>query len=397
MNSSRCNSVALFALPLALAAACSDNSTTGSTSGASSGVGATTGSASGAGGSASGSVTTGSGGTGVATTGAMSSGSASAGTLSGSVSAGSGAGSGSSGVGGSGSASGGGDGGTEASGGCSTDPGYALQFTGATPDLVQAVIAKLPLGRESRTIELWAWFDGVNATANMPGSWVNEHGLFEYGAKAGDMTYPTPMCHEFGINSTAWGAGQAIGMLHPYGNCNSVDNFFDLPAGTPRIGWLHVSFGYDKTANQFQFTINGSKMLAIGTGAGAAGRTHPEGTWPAETGWNSTKPAAGPTLSIGTTVEFAGPTGWQGKIDELRVWNVLRTETQIHDNMNVMLKGNEPGLIAYYKFDENKGTTMADATGDATNVAKMVGAGATQPMWPKWVKSDIPGMFTCAP
>jgi len=265
---------------------------------------------------------------------------------------------------------------------CNTSPGMALQFQGTTPDLVQATIAKLPLGKAARTVEFWAYFDGTNK------SWVNEHGFFEYGAKAGDATYPGGGCHEFAINSTDWPTGQAVGMIHPYGNCGSVDNFFNLPAGTPRMGWLHISFGYDSAGNQFQFTINGSKMIDIGSGAGSAGRTHPQGTWPAETGWNSTKSA----LSIGTTVEFAGPTGWQGNIDEFRVWSVFRTETQIHDNMKVMLKGNEPGLVAYYKFDEGIGTTIADATGDATNVAKML-----SPDKPKWVPSDIPDTFTCAP
>jgi hypothetical protein len=249
-------------------------------------------------------------------------------------------------------------------------------------DLVQATIAKLPMGKASRTIELWAYFDGSAQ------SWVNEHGLFEYGAKAGDATYPSQACHEFGVNSTDWGNGQAIGMLHPYGNCNSVDNFFNLPANTPRVGWLHVSFGYDGANNQFQFTINGSKMLNIGTGVGAAGRTHPQGTWPAETGWNSTMSP----LSIGTTKEFSYPPGWQGKIDEFRVWNVFRTEAEISANMRVILKGNEPGLIAYYKFDEGTGTTIADSTGVAANVATMIGA-----VKPKWVTSDIPGTFTCAP
>jgi hypothetical protein len=273
------------------------------------------------------------------------------------------------------------DGPSEAGPPCNISPGMALQFQGMTPDLVQANIGKLPLGKASRTVEFWAYFDGTDR------SWVNEHGFFEYGHRAGDAMYPTQGCHEFAINSTAWPQGQAIGMIHPYGNCNSVDNFFNLPAGTPRVGWLHISFGYDGQTNHFQLTINGSAMLAIGTGAGASGRTHSPDQWTAEAGWNSTMSP----LSIGTTVEFAGPTGWQGKIDEFRVWNVFRTEAEIKASMKVMLKGNEPGLIAYYKFDEGTGTTIADATGDASNAAKM--ASATKP---QWVTSDIPGPFTCA-
>jgi hypothetical protein len=65
--------------------------------------------------------------------------------------------------------------------------------------------------------------------------------------------------------------------------------------------------------------------------------------------------------------------------------------------MKVMLKGNEPGLVAYYKFDEGTGTTIADATGDATNVATMVPTQGFPMTPPTWVVSDIPGPFTCAP
>jgi hypothetical protein len=78
------------------------------------------------------------------------------------------------------------------------------------------------------------------------------------------------------------------------------------------------------------------------------------------------------------------------------VWSVFRTATEIQANMRVMLRGTEPGLVAYYKFDEGSGMTVADATGDPTNTAKMVPInGQLTP--PQWVTSDIPGPFTCAP
>ena len=269
--------------------------------------------------------------------------------------------------------------GDDGGGNCNTSPGYALQFEGTTPDLVQATIAKLPQNQASRTIELWAYFDGTNR------SWVNEHGLFEYGNKNG----PPAGCHEFGVNSTVWPATQTLGMLHPYGNCVPADNFFNLPAGTPQVGWLHVAFGYDSVSNHFLFTVNGNAMLDVGDGGAAQGRTvTPESSWSPATNWDSNATV----LSIGTTVDFAGPTGWQGKIDEMRVWNVFRTAADIQANMKVMLKGNEPGLIAYYKFDEGMGTTIADSTGDATNIASMKSA-----TLPQWVASDVPGPFTCAP
>jgi hypothetical protein len=251
-----------------------------------------------------------------------------------------------------------------------------LQFRGTGDDRVHADITKLPIGSESRTIELWAYFDGTDL------SWHSEHGLFEYGMKGG--------CHEFGLNSVDWPMGGQA-MIHPYGNCNEVDNFFNMPAGTMRTGWVHFSFGYDNQAKQFHFTIDGSEMIDIGTGTGAAGRTHPIGNWPADNMFSTSKSP----LRIGTTDDFAGPPGWQGKIDELRVWNVYRTAAEIKANMKVMLKGNEPGLVAYYKFNEGTGQSSADATGDPANTANFVGT--DKATWPMWVKSDVPGPFVCAP
>jgi hypothetical protein len=179
-------------------------------------------------------------------------------------------------------------------------------------------------------------------------------------------------------------------MLHPYTNCPPGDDFFNLPTGTPQIGWLHIAFGFDGT--HYQFTVNGN-LLSVGTGSGTAGRVItpeiPTNMWTAASNWASNANV----LTIGNTVDFSSPPpGWQGKIDEMRVWNVFRTQVDIQANMKVMLKGTEPGLIAYYKFDEGTGTTVADSTGDATNVANMV-----SPTPPQWVVSDVLGPFTCAP
>ena len=39
-----------------------------------------------------------------------------------------------------------------------------------------------------------------------------------------------------------------------------------------------------------------------------------------------------------------------GRIDELRMWNDVRTQAEIKANMHTELSGNESNLIAYYKF-----------------------------------------------
>jgi hypothetical protein len=321
----------------------------------------------------------GSGGTSSGTSGSMNSAGGSGGSGTGGNATGGSSGSGGS-SGAAGTGGGGGGGGTADAGNtaCKPDLGYALQFRGTGDDRVHADITKLPINQEARTIELWAYFDGSNL------SWHNEHGLFEYGQKGG--------CHEFGLNSVDW-AG-APGEIHPYGNCDEIDNFFNMPNGAVDVadagqggsGWVHISYSYDAAGKQFHFTLNGTDPM----NGPPANRNHAIGNWPGSTFSTMKSP-----LRIGTTDDFAGPPGWQGKIDELRVWNVYRSTQQIHDNMRVIMKGNEPGLVAYYHFDEGKGTSSADATGDAANAAQFVGT--DKATWPMWVKSDIPGTFTCAP
>ena len=55
---------------------------------------------------------------------------------------------------------------------------------------------------------------------------------------------------------------------------------------------------------------------------------------------------------------------FNGTIDELRIWNVARTQTDIQNNMYSSVAINGAGLVAYYKFDEASGTTVTDATGN---------------------------------
>jgi hypothetical protein len=58
---------------------------------------------------------------------------------------------------------------------------------------------------------------------------------------------------------------------------------------------------------------------------------------------------------------------FKGVIDEFRIWNAARTESDIQSTMNQTLNGNETGLIGYWKFDEGQGDTTADATSNGNN------------------------------
>jgi Concanavalin A-like lectin/glucanases superfamily/Secretion system C-terminal sorting domain/Bacterial Ig-like domain (group 2)/PKD-like domain/Ig-like domain CHU_C associated len=66
-------------------------------------------------------------------------------------------------------------------------------------------------------------------------------------------------------------------------------------------------------------------------------------------------------------------TYFNGAMDEIRVWNVGRTQSQINEFMNVEIS-TQTGLVAYYKFNQgtpgsnNSGvTTLTDASGNSLN------------------------------
>jgi len=77
------------------------------------------------------------------------------------------------------------------------------------------------------------------------------------------------------------------------------------------------------------------------------------------TGANTTNP-----VSIGGWINF--PQFFNGQIDEVRIWNTARSQTEIRNTMCSKLIGNEPGLVGYWRFDETAGNTYFDSQ---TNVA----------------------------
>ena len=62
---------------------------------------------------------------------------------------------------------------------------------------------------------------------------------------------------------------------------------------------------------------------------------------------------------------------FSGSVDEVRFWNDVRTETEINALMNIPAVGNEPGLLAYYDF--NQGVPGANNTSLTTLVDKTSG------------------------
>jgi large repetitive protein len=55
---------------------------------------------------------------------------------------------------------------------------------------------------------------------------------------------------------------------------------------------------------------------------------------------------------------------FEGSVDEVRIWNIARTQAEIQANMHAIISGTSSALSAYYKFDETTGTIASDASGN---------------------------------
>jgi len=53
-----------------------------------------------------------------------------------------------------------------------------------------------------------------------------------------------------------------------------------------------------------------------------------------------------------------------GQIDEVRLWSVVRTQDDIKSTMHKQLLGTEPGLVAYYDFNQSTGGNLPDLSGN---------------------------------
>ena len=85
-------------------------------------------------------------------------------------------------------------------------------------------------------------------------------------------------------------------------------------------------------------------------------------------------------LRIGWTHEIERPTQspFVGLIDEVRIWNIARTENEIWSDINTQLKGDEPGLVAYWKFDGETNGMVLDASSNK-NHGRLIGNGKFAP------------------
>jgi len=95
------------------------------------------------------------------------------------------------------------------------------------------------------------------------------------------------------------------------------------------------------------------------------------------------------TLNIGRRKMF-DEFYFVGIIDEVRVWNLVRTPEQIAASYNSHLSGAESGLVSYFDFDEGVGNTLVSPVGNNGHLGETVGNDSRDPIW---VESTAPIVY----
>jgi len=132
------------------------------------------------------------------------------------------------------------------------------------------------------------------------------------------------------------------------------------PAGSLVVGrWDHFACTYDGTTMRiFQNGDPVAEQIHIAGGPVGIGNDISIGFWPSTS-------------------------GFPGIIDEVRVWNAVRTEAEIERWMYLPLSGSEPTLLGYWSFNEGDGQVINDATPFANNgtLGPTIGVEPEDPMW----------------
>ena len=183
-----------------------------------------------------------------------------------------------------------------------TEPGNALNFDG-TDDYVSIPFTTTSLN--AFTIETW-----INP-ATIPGS--------------GNIAI---------LNTNAWDATNG-GIHFQFENGHVELAVFELVSGWPTMStmlstnkWQHIAVVYDGPGGAVKFYLNGVLDNTV------------------------TKTLPTTKISAAEIGAYTSSRYFNGKLDEFRIWNLVRSQAQIQADMDNNISASTSGLIGYYNFNE---------------------------------------------
>ncbi len=203
----------------------------------------------------------------------------------------------------------------------------ALRFNGEDTRAVCPAAASLNL-TNALTVEAWILPNGWGEFVNFGlGKIVDKKNVFL------QLIESYPSLH---------GHSLLLQMVH----ANGAVSYSNSPENSLALGqWQHVAITYDGQG-EVRMYINGL-----------------------EQGVSHTRPPSGNIKDHSTEELYIGndeSTGmtFEGNIDEVRLWTMVRTPEQIQASMNSYISGNEDGLVGYWRMDEGNGETIEDRSGN---------------------------------
>ncbi|MEE4357228.1 MAG: LamG domain-containing protein [Desulfococcaceae bacterium] len=181
-------------------------------------------------------------------------------------------------------------------------PGNALEFPGNSYVSVPLVTTVT----DNVTLEAWIYWKGTSGVHQM----IVNNGN---GGSSGYGLYASRRDNSDNISIICGGVGYARASVQPKVNT-----------------WQHIAAVRDK--GTWKLYLDGVQQALTGNPV--------------------------PKVPAGVTNINDSGEHFQGRIDEVRIWETARTQAQINQYKNVVLKGNESGLKACFRFDHDSGTVL---------------------------------------
>jgi len=215
----------------------------------------------------------------------------------------------------------------------SFNSGRCLTFNGTSSE-VDFSTSDLELGSGNK-MTVTAWIKWSNKTTC--GSWANIVALNDKNGSSGDVG-------QFWLQHSTSNSNFEFAVQNTAGTRTYIGGTTDPSVGT----WYHVAGVYD--GSYIYLYVNG---VLEGKTAQTGNINNFQGNFKLEFGkW----------ANSGDSYRR-----FNGDIDEVTIWNTALTQTQIRTNMCLKLKGNESGLVGYWRMNESSGTTVTDFTSNARN------------------------------